>query len=293
MPDAEVAHRLAQRFLRSLPDKAQAKLVRSLSVPRWFDLALLRDRLDQGEDAAEAAHDTLAHFSFVEPSPDGRLRMHSTMREALEYLLEEEDAARWRELHEWCRRHWEARQPAVAGEAFYHRLHLQPTEAIAAWRDEAGAARNLRGGERCRAALSLWENIDLTNDTWRERMGDEAWADGLQWVAYRLDELRPAAWQHGPVLQQAIRCYEAALRVWTEEAFPADWAMTQNNLGSAYQNLPTGDRAANLQQAIACYEAALRVYTEEAFPEYHAIAAGNLGEARVREAFEAEGGQTH
>jgi tetratricopeptide (TPR) repeat protein len=94
-------------------------------------------------------------------------------------------------------------------------------------------------------------------------------------------------------LQQAIRSYEAALTVWTEEAFPADWAMTQNNLGNAYQNLPTGDRAANLQQAIACYEAALRVYTEEAFPEYHAIAAGNLGEARVREAFEAEGGQTH
>jgi hypothetical protein len=38
------------------------------------------------------------------------------------------------------------------------------------------------------------------------------------------------------------------------------WAMTQNNLGNAYQDLPSGDRAANLRQAIACYQAAIRGY---------------------------------
>jgi non-specific serine/threonine protein kinase len=32
----------------------------------------------------------------------------------------------------------------------------------------------------------------------------------------------------------------------------------QNNLGNAYRNLPTGDRAENLKKAIACFEAALR-----------------------------------
>jgi hypothetical protein len=36
--------------------------------------------------------------------------------------------------------------------------------------------------------------------------------------------------------------------------------MTQNNLGIAYQNLPTGDRGVNLQKAIACYEATIRGY---------------------------------
>ena len=35
------------------------------------------------------------------------------------------------------------------------------------------------------------------------------------------------------------------------------YAATQNNLGNAYRDLPTGDRAANLQQAIACYREAL------------------------------------
>ena len=42
--------------------------------------------------------------------------------------------------------------------------------------------------------------------------------------------------------------------------------MTQNNLGTAYSDLPTGDRGANLGRAIACYEAALRVYTEADCP---------------------------
>ena len=50
------------------------------------------------------------------------------------------------------------------------------------------------------------------------------------------------------------------LQVSTREAFPVDWAMTQNNLGNAYSDLPAGDRAANLKQAIACYQAALQVF---------------------------------
>src|SRR5207302_1417440 len=56
-----------------------------------------------------------------------------------------------------------------------------------------------------------------------------------------------------------------------------DWATTQNNLGIAYRNLPTGDRAENLAKAIACYEAALRVYTEADFPQDWAMTQNNLG----------------
>ena len=78
-------------------------------------------------------------------------------------------------------------------------------------------------------------------------------------------------------LQQVIAYCEAALRVWTEKAFPTDWAGTQNNLGNAYVALPTGDRAQNLHQAIACYEAALRVHSEDAFPTDWAMTQNNLG----------------
>ena len=51
-------------------------------------------------------------------------------------------------------------------------------------------------------------------------------------------------------VQQAISCYEAALRVHTERDFPQDWALAQTNLGIAWLDLPTGDRAANLRQSI-------------------------------------------
>ncbi|MGA9350900.1 MAG: tetratricopeptide repeat protein, partial [Anaerolineae bacterium] len=80
-------------------------------------------------------------------------------------------------------------------------------------------------------------------------------------------------------LQKAIECYQEALRVYTPEAAPLGYAMTQNNLGTAYADLPTGDRAANLEQAIACYQEALRFWTPEAAPLYYAGTQNNLGTA--------------
>ena len=63
----------------------------------------------------------------------------------------------------------------------------------------------------------------------------------------------------------------------TEKDFPTAWATTQNNLGNAYSDLPTGDRAANLQKAIAAYKAALTVRTEKDFPVDWAMTQNNLG----------------
>ena len=55
--------------------------------------------------------------------------------------------------------------------------------------------------------------------------------------------------------------------------------MTQNNLGIAYAELPTGDRAANLARAIDCYTEALRFRTAEAAPLDYAMTQNNLGTA--------------
>ena len=65
----------------------------------------------------------------------------------------------------------------------------------------------------------------------------------------------------------------------TEADFPSAWASTQNNLGNAYSELPTGDRGENLRRAIACYESALRVRTEADFPSAWAGTQNNLGNA--------------
>ncbi|MEM7813268.1 MAG: tetratricopeptide repeat protein, partial [Planctomycetota bacterium] len=57
------------------------------------------------------------------------------------------------------------------------------------------------------------------------------------------------------------------------------WAGTQNNLGLAWRNIPTGDRGANLDKAIAAFESALEVYTRAAHPVDWAMTQNNLGTA--------------
>jgi tetratricopeptide (TPR) repeat protein len=80
-------------------------------------------------------------------------------------------------------------------------------------------------------------------------------------------------------LEQAIKADEAALTVFTREAFPRGWGTTQSNLGVALADRIRGDRADNLEQAIKAYEAALTVRTREAFPQDWAQTQNNLGDA--------------
>ncbi len=80
-------------------------------------------------------------------------------------------------------------------------------------------------------------------------------------------------------LEQAIHCYQQALRFQTPETAPLDYAHTQNNLGNAYSHLLTGDRAANLEQAIHCYQQALRFQTPETAPLDYARIQNSLGSA--------------
>ena len=63
---------------------------------------------------------------------------------------------------------------------------------------------------------------------------------------------------------------EEAVKEWPRERVPLDWAMTQNNLGSALTRL--GEResgAAQLEEAVAAFDAALEVF--EAAPADHYI----------------------
>jgi tetratricopeptide (TPR) repeat protein len=65
----------------------------------------------------------------------------------------------------------------------------------------------------------------------------------------------------------------------TRQAYPEDWARTQNNLGNAYRNRIRGERAENLEQAIFHYQQALEVRTRQAYPEQWAATQNNLGNA--------------
>jgi tetratricopeptide (TPR) repeat protein len=78
-------------------------------------------------------------------------------------------------------------------------------------------------------------------------------------------------------IERAIKAYEAALTVRTRDAFPQEWAQTQNNLGAAYRKRIRGESADNIEQAIKAYKAALTVLTRDAFPEKWALTQNDLG----------------
>ncbi len=59
-------------------------------------------------------------------------------------------------------------------------------------------------------------------------------------------------------LDEAVAAYREALKEYTRERVPLDWAMTQNNLGNALATL--GEResgTARLEEAVAAYREAL------------------------------------
>jgi tetratricopeptide (TPR) repeat protein len=86
-----------------------------------------------------------------------------------------------------------------------------------------------------------------------------------------------------PALEEAITAYREALKEYTRERVPLDWAMTQNNLGNALQRL--GEReagTARLEEAVAAYREALKEYTRERVPLDWAMTQNNLGNALQR-----------
>ena len=98
----------------------------------------------------------------------------------------------------------------------------------------------------------------------REALGDELWAGTQRALAgaYR-------SRVHGDPAsntERAIKGYEAALTVYTQDAVPLDWANLQVMLAYCYSHRVQGSEAENREKAIDYFEAALTVYTRESTP---------------------------
>jgi tetratricopeptide (TPR) repeat protein len=81
-------------------------------------------------------------------------------------------------------------------------------------------------------------------------------------------------------LEAAVEAYREALKEWTRERVPLDWARTQNNLGIVLQRL--GEResgTARLEAAVAAYHEALKELTHERVPLQWATTQMNVGTA--------------
>ena len=135
--------------------------------------------------------------------------------------------------------------------------------------------RSIRGGAAAEVEAAVIEAASLADEdavvaAWREVLQDEvlvasvgAWHDACIVLS------RDVRQERALCLELAVVGYEAALQVYTREAYPEQWAGTQMNLGNAYSDRIRGERAANLEAAIERYEAALQVRTREAYPSDH------------------------
>lgn len=82
-------------------------------------------------------------------------------------------------------------------------------------------------------------------------------------------------------LTDAIVCYQKALRTFTKDSYPAEFAILHNNLATAYLSIPLTGEKAKMREALAVqsYLAALEVVTLESDPSEYAMLQNNLGNA--------------
>jgi CHAT domain-containing protein len=78
---------------------------------------------------------------------------------------------------------------------------------------------------------------------------------------------------------KAILAYQSALKAFTPETFPEEWASTQENQGVTYLERIQGDRVENLEAAIVAFRLALKVHTYRSCPENWAMTLSNLANA--------------
>jgi tetratricopeptide (TPR) repeat protein len=84
-------------------------------------------------------------------------------------------------------------------------------------------------------------------------------------------------------LSAAVQAFREALKEYTRERAPLDWAGTQNNLGNAL--LRFGERESGtetLSAAVQAFREALKEYTRERAPLQWAMTQNNLGNALLR-----------
>jgi tetratricopeptide (TPR) repeat protein len=132
-------------------------------------------------------------------------------------------------------------------------------------------------GEAKGVKFSLSVAIELAR-----RMLDTAISDAERGTAanllgdslLRLGELEPGSAR----LEEAVSAYREALKQYTRDRSPLQWAQVQNNLGNALRALGTREVGVRrLEEAVIAYQDALKEFTRERVPLDWAMVQSNLG----------------
>ena len=144
--------------------------------------------------------------------------------------------------------------------------------------DLAYARWRLPGGNRSAALAAAKDGVQRALRVFTESDTPRDWADAQNSLGLILsDQAEPGT--RPANLRQAVACYLAASRARANLPDRWDWAITQNNLGRALQELPGPERAENLRQAVACYESAVSVLVRPWQRLNRAMVQNNLGNA--------------
>jgi hypothetical protein len=301
--------RSGQGFERlALPDSERNQNVEAVlaySYDRMDDTARARFRMlgvfapeaTFGGDAAaalwqcdvEQADDMLSAFAgaaLLEAGDAGRWRQHSLLRGYALALLRREGE------HE----------AAAARHAAFYVAAMRTADDAQRFYEVLGDYAQLRHAFAWAIENDLELALDLIANTANLQQARDYGRDNLAWAEQALAAAQqrgtPAqiaharvalgnALQHaaglpgedrGARLREALAAYDAALRIYTPETVPLDYAATQNNravLLSDLASVPGEDRGARLREALAAYDAALRIYTPETVPLDYAMTQNN------------------
>ncbi len=82
-------------------------------------------------------------------------------------------------------------------------------------------------------------------------------------------------------ITDAIAAYQDALRIFDRARYPAEFAILQNNLATAFLSVPATDERAKVREALAvqCFEEGLAAVTLIDHPSEYAMLQNNLGNA--------------
>jgi tetratricopeptide (TPR) repeat protein len=239
--DVEQADDMLSAFAgAALLEAGDAGRWRQHGLLRGYALALLRR---EGEHEAAAARHAAFYAAAMRTADDAQrfydvLGDYAQLRHAFAWAIEND---------------LELALDLVANTANLQKAHGYGRDNLA-WAEQALAAAQQRGtpAQIARARVSL--------------------GNALQHAAGLPGEDR------GARLREALAAYDAALRIYTAETVPLDYAMTQNNRAVLLRDLasvPGEDRGARLREALAAYDAALRIYTAETVPLDYAATQNN------------------
>jgi CHAT domain-containing protein/tetratricopeptide (TPR) repeat protein len=166
---------------------------------------------------------------------------------------------------------------------------VAPSEYARTQNNLGDAYQQLPGGDR---AANLERAIDCYTQALRLYTADAAPFDYAM-AQYNLGNAYQAQYVMGHTywippaedradnLERAINCYTEALRFYTAESTPSQYAMAQHNLGLTFLHAGLGgeDQVTNLTRAIECNTEALRFLTAETAPSEYAMTQFNLGNA--------------